>query len=197
MTESAVTKKPADVAGSEIVALFGAAAKSGLNRSISERAWGKTLELTKYKAQSLGKLVICVPPYTSQMCPICGHRSKENRPKQALFACTNPECRFNEDHALTADQVAAMNIAQRAVDMLISGEVAFKKKKRTLRMRRKSEGGLKNQGRDGAARTSMRPEKAAKPVEPEKVSVTADQKAMKLEAPPNPSAVKQRTDWVG
>ena len=90
-----------------------------------------------------------------------------------------------------------MNIAQRAVDMLISGEVAFKKKKRTLRMRRKSEGDLKNQGRDGAARTSMRPEKAAKPVEPEKVSVTADQKAMKLEAPLNPSAVKQRTDWAG
>ena len=90
-----------------------------------------------------------------------------------------------------------MNIAQRAVDMLLSGEIVFKKKKRTLRMRQNSEGGLENQGRDGASRTSMQPEKAAKPVEPEKVSVTADQKAMKLEAPPNPSAVKQRTDWVG
>ena len=138
------------------------------NRAIQfEAAWGRTLAYTQYKALKHGKLVVTVPAaYSSQQCPKCGHTHRSNRPDQAHFACTNPDCRFNEDHQLTADQVAAMNIAARAVKQIFDDQQKSKERKRLLRMRKKGES--KGQGRGGTPRTVMRSGDvgAAKPVEP-------------------------------
>jgi putative transposase len=95
-------------------ALNGAAAKAGLNRSISDAAWGQLLSFLAYKAEEAGRQVIRVDPrHTSTTCPGCRYRDKANRPSQATFRCT--QCGY----AGNADQVAATNIlraglAQRA-----------------------------------------------------------------------------------
>ena len=146
----------------------GRTAAAGLHRAIQfEAAWGRTLAYTQYKALKYGKLVVTVPAaYSSQQCPKCGHIHRSNRPKQALFACTNPDCRFNEDHQLTADQVAAMNIAARAVKQIFDDQKKSKERKRLLRMSKKSESS-EGQGRGGTPR-AMRSDDvgAAKPAEP-------------------------------
>lgn len=116
----------------------GRAFKKTLNRGIYLSIWGKLLKFTVYKAERAGKLVVTVPPRgTSVTCPVCGTADAKNRPKQALFACVNPECGFNADHSLSADQVAAMNIAARAVEMVLTNKVKTKSKKRTMRMAKK------------------------------------------------------------
>ncbi|MHC9544605.1 MAG: RNA-guided endonuclease InsQ/TnpB family protein [Vulcanimicrobiota bacterium] len=51
----------------------GASRKAGLNKSISDVAWGTFFELLKYKAEEAGRTVIKVDPrYTSQKCSRCG-----------------------------------------------------------------------------------------------------------------------------
>ena len=63
----------------------------------------------EYKAKLSGVPVQAVnPEYTSQMCPICGCVSRENRPFRAWFQCVT--CGF----AGSADHIAAINIAARA-----------------------------------------------------------------------------------
>jgi len=62
-----------------------------------------------YKAQRRGITVVAVDPRdTSKMCSRCGHCSKGNRKRQALFQCE--ECRYSTN----ADLNASFNIAQRA-----------------------------------------------------------------------------------
>jgi putative transposase len=52
----------------------GAAAKSGLNRSISDAGWGQRLQFTIYKAEHAGRVVIAVDPrHSSQRCSSGGH----------------------------------------------------------------------------------------------------------------------------
>ena len=147
----------------------GRSAKAGLHKAIQfEGMWGRTLTYAQYKALRHGKLVVTVrAAYSSQQCPKCGHTHSSNRHEQALFACTNPDCRFNEDHQLTADQVAAMNIAARAVKQIFDDQQKSKERKRLLRMRKKGESS-EGQGRGGTPRTVMRSGNvgAAKPVEP-------------------------------
>jgi putative transposase len=83
----------------------GAAAKTGLNRSISDAGWGQLLRCIAYKAEEAGREVIAVDPrYTSQRCSCCGHVARENRFTQARFRCQ--ACAF-EAHA---DINAAANI---------------------------------------------------------------------------------------
>ena len=144
----------------------GRSAKAGLHKAIQfEGMWGRTLTYAQYKALRHGKLVVAA--YSSQQCPKCGHTHRSNRPDQAHFACTNPDCRFNEDHQLSADQVAAMNIASRAVQQIFDDQQKSKERKRLLRMRKKGESS-EGQGRGGTPRTVMRSGDvgAAKPVEP-------------------------------
>jgi putative transposase len=51
----------------------GAAAKGGLNKSISDAGWGMFTEMLSVKAAWAGRAVIFVDPkYTSQICPGCG-----------------------------------------------------------------------------------------------------------------------------
>lgn len=103
----------------------GAAAKSGLNKSILASTWGQTKIYLQYKARRQGKLVIEVPPfYSSQECAACGHVHQDNRISQSEFVCQR--C-GNTDHA---DHNAAKVIAWRGVRQLLSGKCAQKEKKR-------------------------------------------------------------------
>ncbi|MHA6764525.1 RNA-guided endonuclease InsQ/TnpB family protein [Streptacidiphilus sp. PAMC 29251] len=85
----------------------GAAAKTGLNRSIADAGWGVFLTILTSKAESAGRQVIAVDPRnTSRTCPRpqCGHLAKENRPTQEKFHCV--AC----GHTAHADTVAATNV---------------------------------------------------------------------------------------
>lgn len=83
----------------------GAAAKTGLNRSIADAGWGVFLTILTSKAESAGREVIAVDPRnTSRRCPECGHTAKENRPTQEKFHCQS--C----GHQAHADTVGATNV---------------------------------------------------------------------------------------
>ncbi|MFD9791403.1 RNA-guided endonuclease InsQ/TnpB family protein [Streptomyces sp. NPDC059070] len=83
----------------------GAAAKAGLNRSISDAGWGVFLTILHAKAESAGRDVIAVDPRnTSRTCPECGHVAAENRPTQEKFHCVS--C----GHQAHADIVGASNV---------------------------------------------------------------------------------------
>ncbi|MFC8277362.1 RNA-guided endonuclease InsQ/TnpB family protein [Streptomyces sp. NPDC057271] len=85
--------------------LNGAAAKTGLNRSISDAGWGVFLTILHAKAESAGRDVIAVDPRnTSRTCPECGHVSAENRPTQEKFHCVG--C----GHQAHADVIGALNV---------------------------------------------------------------------------------------
>jgi putative transposase len=95
--------RPADDGGG--YALNGAAAKSGLNRSINDAGWGIFLRVLSAKAESAGRNVIAVDPrHTSQRCAQCGHVAAGNRVFQAEFRCL--AC----GHRAHADVNAAKNI---------------------------------------------------------------------------------------
>ncbi|MHB1098836.1 MAG: RNA-guided endonuclease InsQ/TnpB family protein, partial [Burkholderiales bacterium] len=103
----------------------GAAAKSGLNKSILASTWGQTKVFLQYKARRQGKLVIEVPPfYSSQECAACGNIHQDNRVSQSEFVCLS--C-GNADHA---DHNAAKVIAMRGVRQLLAGKCVQKEKKR-------------------------------------------------------------------
>jgi putative transposase len=83
----------------------GAAAKSGLNKSIHDAGWGIFLRVLSAKAESAGRTVIAVAPrHTSQRCAQCGHVAAGNRATQAEFRCL--AC----GHQAHADVNAARNI---------------------------------------------------------------------------------------
>jgi putative transposase len=83
----------------------GAAAKSGLNRSILDAGWGCFLQLLHAKAESAGRTVIEVnPANTSRTCARCGYCSGDNRRTQADFRCV--QC----GHHAHADVNGAVNI---------------------------------------------------------------------------------------
>jgi putative transposase len=91
--------------GSGDYAPNGAAAKSGLNKSINDAGWGIFLRILCAKAESAGRTVIAVDPHhTSQRCAQCGHTAAGNRVTQAEFRCL--AC-SHQDHA---DVNAARNI---------------------------------------------------------------------------------------
>jgi IS605 OrfB family transposase len=56
----------------------GAAAKAGLNKSITDAGWSQFVERCTYKAAWAGRTLLQVSPrYTSQMCPNCGTLRKK------------------------------------------------------------------------------------------------------------------------
>lgn len=126
----------------------GAAAKSGLNKSILASVWGQTKTYLQYKARRQGKLVIEVPPfYSSQECAACGHIHQDNRVSQSEFVCLS--C-GNTDHA---DHNAAKVIAMRGVRQLLGGKCVQKEKKRCRIMRIK----VGVEGSEPAAETQSTP----------------------------------------
>ncbi|MGX2994626.1 RNA-guided endonuclease InsQ/TnpB family protein [Streptomyces sp. JNUCC 64] len=83
----------------------GAAAKAGLNYSISDAGWRVFLAILNAKAERAGREVVAVDPRnTSRRCPECGHTAKENRPTQEKFHCL--AC----GHTAHADVVGALNV---------------------------------------------------------------------------------------
>ncbi|MGH3373113.1 MAG: RNA-guided endonuclease InsQ/TnpB family protein [Actinoallomurus sp.] len=97
----------------------GAAAKSGLNRSILDAGWGVFLRVLAHKAEKAGRKVIAVNPAdTSRTCARCGHCAKENRRTQAKFVCT--AC----GHAAHADVNAAINILRAGLALRQAAEAA-------------------------------------------------------------------------
>jgi putative transposase len=83
----------------------GAAAKSGLSRSISDAGWGQFVSILRAKAEDAGRAWIEVDPrHTSDRCEACGHAAAENRVTQAEFVCQR--C----THTAQADEHAARNL---------------------------------------------------------------------------------------
>ncbi|MHB8246673.1 MAG: RNA-guided endonuclease InsQ/TnpB family protein [Acidimicrobiales bacterium] len=81
------------------------AAKSGLNRSITDAGWGQFLSILKGKAEEAGRPVIDVDRrHTSQTCAQCRHVDPGNRVTQAVFRC------LAYGHQAHADVNAACNI---------------------------------------------------------------------------------------
>ena len=83
----------------------GAAAKTGLNKSIHDAAWSQFVSILTAKAACAGRITIAVnPTNTSRTCSACEHVAAENRVTQAAFACVS--C----GHTAHADVNAAKNI---------------------------------------------------------------------------------------
>ena len=83
------------------------AQKSGLNRSISQEAWGRTVTMLTYKAARHGGTLHRVPaPGTSRRCSMCGFTAPGSRESQAVFVCKNEGCRWSAN----ADHNAARNV---------------------------------------------------------------------------------------
>ncbi|MFM9551831.1 MULTISPECIES: RNA-guided endonuclease InsQ/TnpB family protein [Streptomyces] len=83
------------------------AQKSGLNRSISQEAWGRTVTMLAYKTAQLGGTLVKVPaPGTSRRCSACGFTTPGSRESQAVFVCKNPDCGWSGN----ADHNAARNV---------------------------------------------------------------------------------------
>ncbi|NVI91668.1 transposase [Actinomadura sp. BRA 177] len=83
------------------------AQKAGLNRSITQEAWGRTLVMLTYKTAQRGGALRKVPaPGTSLRCSACGLTSPGSRRSQARFACKNTGCGWEGN----ADHNAARNI---------------------------------------------------------------------------------------
>ncbi|MGW1008115.1 RNA-guided endonuclease InsQ/TnpB family protein [Streptomyces sp. NPDC002520] len=81
--------------------------KAGLNRSISQEAWGRTVTILTYKLAQRGGTLHKVPaPGTSLRCSACGFTTPGSREGQATFVCKNPDCGFEAN----ADWNAARNI---------------------------------------------------------------------------------------
>ncbi|MDX3227445.1 transposase [Streptomyces sp. ME19-01-6] len=112
LNTAGMTKTPAPKPDPDNVGAFlrnGAAAKSGLNRSILDAGWGTFLRILTDKAESAGRRVIVVDARNaSRTCPECGHAAKENRITQAKFECVS--CGF----LANADHVGARNVLNRA-----------------------------------------------------------------------------------
>ncbi|MFH8738556.1 RNA-guided endonuclease InsQ/TnpB family protein [Streptomyces sp. NPDC017964] len=83
------------------------AQKSGLNRSISQEAWGRTVTMLTYKTARNGGTLVKVPaPNTSLRCSACGFITPGSREDQATFVCKNPDCGWSAN----ADWNAARNV---------------------------------------------------------------------------------------
>ncbi|NUP38810.1 MAG: transposase [Streptomyces sp.] len=83
------------------------AQKSGLNRSISQEAWGRTMTMLMYKTARHGGTLHQVPaPGTSLRCSACGFTTPGSREDQATFVCKNPDCGWS----CNADHNAARNV---------------------------------------------------------------------------------------
>jgi putative transposase len=83
------------------------APKSGLNRSISGEAWGRTVTMLTYKTARHGGTLHQVPaPNTSRRCSACGFITPGSRESQAVFVCKNPDCGWSGN----ADHNAARNV---------------------------------------------------------------------------------------
>lgn len=94
-----MAKRPAKVELADGVFLpNGAKKKSGLNKSILDAAWGKFIQILKYKAISLGKKIVEInPAYTSSMCSQCGNIVNKSL-SERTHKCNNCGLILQRDH---------------------------------------------------------------------------------------------------
>lgn len=86
------------------------AAKSGLNRSILDAAWGRFASMLGYKLTWHGGVLLKVPPnFSSQTCAACDHVDAASRTSQAHFMCSS--C----GHEANADVNAARVLLRRGI----------------------------------------------------------------------------------
>ena len=120
--------------------------KSGLNRAILASVWSQTKTYTAYKARRNHKLSISVTPYrSSQDCSFCGCTNPNNRVSQSLFVCQ--DCGAIEN----ADRNASRNVANRGVDIILSGQWQPKERKRAS-IRKEDRAGMVQIGSNPNAR---------------------------------------------
>lgn len=94
------------------------AAKSGLNKSITDQGWYEFKRQLTYKQQwSGGKVVLVNPMNSSRTCSRCNHCAAENRRSQALFQCQR--CGYCDN----ADLNAAKNILAAGQAVLAHGNI--------------------------------------------------------------------------
>jgi putative transposase len=97
----------------------GAAAKTGLHRSIHDAGWAQFVSILRAKAEEAGRVVIDVDArHTSDRCEACGHTAAENRASQAVFSCRG--C----GHTVDADEHAAHNILRAGLARLAADPAA-------------------------------------------------------------------------
>jgi putative transposase len=97
----------------------GAAAKTGLHRSIHDAGWAQFVSILRAKAEEAGRVVIDVDArHTSDRCEACGHTARENRATQAVFSCRG--C----GHTVNADEHAARNILRAGLARLAAAPAA-------------------------------------------------------------------------
>jgi putative transposase len=100
----------------------GAAAKTGLNRSIHDAGWAQFVSVLRAKAEEAGRVVIDVDPrHTSDRCEACGYAAEKNRVSQAVFACQR--C----GHTIDADEHAARNILRAGLARLAANRLREEK----------------------------------------------------------------------
>jgi len=88
----------------------GAAAKSGLNKSILDAGWGAFIELVKHKAEWAGVTVMQVDPHkTSQICSACGEEGPHKDLSIRTHVCIHCGVVLDRDHN------AALNILDRGL----------------------------------------------------------------------------------
>ena len=86
--------------------------KAGLNRTLSEVAFGTMQSMISYKCVLYERDLYYVSARnTSITCSVCGHKDKASRKTQATFCCT--KCGHKEN----ADINAAKNIRDRALSL--------------------------------------------------------------------------------
>ena len=109
----------------------GAAAKSGLNKSMLNLGLYKFENYLTYKMERRNKPLFKVSPYlTSQECAHCGYIHPDNRKERADFECLS--C----GHIDNADHNAALVIRKRAIKLLLnSGTELVGAKANVLRLR--------------------------------------------------------------
>ena len=94
------------------------AAKSGLNKSITDQGWYEFKRQLIYKQQwSGGKVILVNPVNSSRTCSRCNHVDAENRLSQALFQCTG--CGYCDN----ADLNAAKNILAAGQVVIACGDI--------------------------------------------------------------------------
>lgn len=125
------------------------ARKGGWRRVLKRAQLGALEQILEYKLKLAGlpKMRQVVAAGTSQTCPACGHKAKENRPEQAVFKCV--ECGFDAN----ADQNAAVIIARRGVLMrnIKKGQKLDELHKNMVtRLRARNDGGLGHRGNRAA-----------------------------------------------
>jgi len=87
------------------------AAKTGLNKSITDQGWYEFQRQLTYKQQwSGGKVVLVNPINTSRKCSRCNHVAAENRQSKTLFQCQSCDYKDNADLNAAKNILAAGHV---------------------------------------------------------------------------------------